>query len=214
MKKEKERERELTLNDISLGKYCEIVSIVQDATLGEADKTIYICNILYEVDISKISMSEALPYINNSIKLLNTDIPTNVNIKDYYILGNRKYRFTTDVSKINLMQFLDFQTYIQEDNTINNYNKILSVFLVPENGFYNDDSYNITELQSLIDKELSITEAYNMGAFFLQQYKRYLRIFQNSLIWEVLTMKGMKWKEKKTILKQIINGDFYHLSLK
>lgn len=210
MKKEKEKERELTLNDISLGKYCEIVSIVQDSTLGEADKTIYICNILYGVDISKISMSEALPYINNSIKLLNTDIPTNVNIKDYYILGNKKYRFTTDVSKINLMQFLDFQAYIQEDNTINNYNKILSVFLVPEGASYNDDSYNITELQSLIDKELSITEAYNMGAFFLQQYKRYLRIFQNSLIWEVLTMKGMKWKEKKAILKQIINGDFYH----
>lgn len=206
----KEKERELTLNDISLGKYCEIVSIVQDSTLGEADKTIYICNILYGVDISKISMSEALPYINNSIKLLNTDIPTNVNIKDYYILGNKKYRFTTDVSKINLMQFLDFQTYIQEDNTINNYNKILSVFLVPEGASYNDDSYNITELQSLIDKELSITEAYNMGAFFLQLYKRYLRIFQNSLIWEVLIMKGMKWKEKKAILKQIINGDFYH----
>lgn len=206
----KEKERELTLNDISLGKYCEIVSIVQDFTLGEADKTIYICNMLYGVDISKISMSEALPYINNSIKLLNTDIPTNVNIKDYYILGNKKYRFTTDVSKINLMQFLDFQTYIQEDNTINNYNKILSVFLVPEGASYNDDSYNITELQILIDKELSITEAYNMGAFFLQLYKRYLRIFQNSLIWEVLTMKGVKWKEKKAILKQIINGDFYH----
>lgn len=210
----KEKERELTLNDISLGKYCEIVSIVQDSTLGEADKTIFICNILYGVDISKISMSEALPYINNSIKLLNTDIPTNTKTEDYYILGNKKYRFTTDISKINLMQFLDFQTYIQEDNTINNYNKILSVFLVPEGASYNDDSYNITELQSLIDKELSIIEAYNMGAFFLQQYKRYLRIFQNSLIWEVLTMKGMKWKEKKAILKQIINGDFYHLSLK
>jgi hypothetical protein len=210
----KEKERELTLNDISLGKYCEIVSIVQDSTLGEADKTIFICNILYGVDISKISMSEALPYINNSIKLLNTDIPTNAKTEDYYILGDKKYRFTTDISKINLMQFLDFQTYIQEDNTINNYNKILSVFLVPEGVSYNDDSYNITELQSLIDKELSITEAYNMGAFFLQQYKRYLRIFQNSLIWEVLTMKGMKWKEKKAILKQIINGDFYHLSLK
>jgi hypothetical protein len=210
----KEKERELTLNDISLGKYCEIVSIVQDSTLGEADKTIFICNILYGVDISKISMSEALPYINNSIKLLNTDIPTNAKTEDYYILGDKKYRFTTDVSKINLMQFLDFQTYIQEDYTINNYNKILSVFLVPENGSYNDDSYNITELQNLIDKELSITEAYNMGAFFLQQYKRYLRIFQNSLIWEVLTIKGMKWKEKKAILKQIINGDFYHLSLK
>jgi hypothetical protein len=159
-------------------------------------------------------MSEALPYINNSIKLLNTDIPTNAKTEDYYILGNKKYRFTTDISKINLMQFLDFQTYIQEDNTINNYNKILSVFLVPEGASYNDDSYNITELQNLIDKELSIIEAYNMGAFFLQQYKRYLRIFQNSLIWEVLTMKGMKWKEKKAILKQIINGDFYHLSLK
>lgn len=206
----KEKERELTLNNISLGKYCEIVSIVQDSTLEEADKTIFICNILYGVDISKISMNEALPYINNSIKLLNTDIPTNAKIQDYYILGNKKYRFTTDVSKIYLMQFLDFQTYIQEDNTINNYNKILSVFLVPEGASYNDDSYNIIELQSLIDKELSITEAYNMGAFFLQQFKRCVRIFQNSLIWEVLTMKGMKWKEKKAILKQIINGDFYH----
>lgn len=200
----------LEWKNISLKTFCEIQSILQDNSLDNEEQIILLMQLLYGVDILKQPISTTKNLINNIYELLSTEIKETI-LHDKYVINGTEYRFDKGLSKISTLQYIDVTGYIQDDNSIYNYNKLLSVFLIPVGHDYND-GYDIEKVQSDIDNYLSITDAISIATFFLKFWRRYIRLSQKSLMWEILKMRKITWKEKKKLLKQLIQiqaGDFY-----
>lgn len=200
----------LNWKNISLKTFCEIQSILKDETLDNEEQIILLMQILYGVDILKQPISTTKNLINNIYELLSTDIKESI-LHDKYIINGTEYRFDKDLSKVSTLQYIDCTGYIQDDNSVYNYNKLLSVFLIPVGHEYNDGSYDLDKVQNDIDNYLSIIDAISIATFFLKFWRRYIKLSQKSLMWEILKMKKITWKEKKKLLREIIQGgDFFH----
>lgn len=199
----------LTWDSVSLKTFCEIQSILTDETLDNEEQIVDIISLLYGVNILNLPISQSKQYINNVYKLLTTDIKESL-VYDKYVIHDTEYYFQKDMGKITTLQFIDCTGYIQEDRSINNYNKILSVFLIPVNHEYSD-GYDIEKTQSDIDNFLSVVDAISIATFFLRYWKRYIKLSQKYLIWEIMKMKKLSWKEKKQMINQLNQaGDFFH----
>lgn len=199
----------LNWKNISLKTFCEIQSILKDDTLDNEEQIILLMQLLYGVDILKQPISTTKNLINNIYELLSTEIKEQV-LLDTYNINGIEYRFDKDLSKISTLQYIDVTGYIQDDNSVYNYNKLLSVFLIPVGHDYND-CYDLEKTQNDIDNYLSITDAISIATFFLKYWKRYIKLSQKYLMWEILKMKKITWKEKKKLLRELIQaGDFYH----
>lgn len=201
-------DKKLEWKNITLKTFCEIQSILKDETLDNEEQIILLMQLLYGIDILKQPISTTKNLINNIYELLSTEIKEQV-LLDTYNINGIEYRFDKDLSKISTLQYIDCTGYIQDDNSIYNYNKLLSIFLIPVGHDYND-GYDIEKTQNDIDNYLSITDAISIATFFLKYWKRYIKLSQKYLMWEILKMKKITWKEKKKLLRELIQaGDFF-----
>lgn len=201
----------LIWDNISLKTFCEIQAIITDDTLDNEEQIVLLLQLLYGIDILHEPISTTKQLISNVYELLSTEMKEQI-LLDTYTINGTEYKFIKDLSKISTLQYLDCTGYLQEDNTIFNYNKLLSVFLIPVGHEYND-GYDMDKVQSDIDNYLPITSVITMSTFFLKFWKRYIKLSQKYLMWEILKMKKITWKEKKKLLKQLVqiqDGDFFH----
>ena len=119
------------------------------------------------------------------ISFLEKELPLkNVKLKYTYILNGRKYDSNINLTMIKTNQFIDFTTYTREKDV--RYEKLLSVFMVPNGHKYND-GYNMKEVQDDI-LQMSIADVQSLAFFMMEQFRAFAVIFQRYLETEMKTM--------------------------
>lgn len=89
---------------------------------------------------------------------------------------------TTDLRKLTTAQYIDFQTLLQADATIE---VLLSCFLVPEGKTY-CDGYDVAELQRALASTLTVPDALALKAFFLRKFRRSMAAILTSCKWALI----------------------------
>lgn len=198
--------------DVSLQQYAQVYNILIEENIPDDEKVCLITQELFNINVLASPLNEVRDKITTVKNLLNTPIEGNNIVNDVYILNGKRYILTNDLSKITTAQYIDYMNYINSGVDINTYNNFLAIFFIPEGHEYND-GYNLNEVKNNIDNYLSIVDATSIAGFFLRYAKRLLKIFQRFLIAEVLKMKGMKLRDKITMIRKIqkaMDGDYSH----
>lgn len=177
--------------DISLGQYTEIYVILTNKDIEEDERLIFLC-MLFDKDILNKPIAEFKTLSTEIMELLKTE-PIKEPIKDKYKLNKTTYILHKDFGTLTTSQFIDFSNYLKDGFELQDYNKILSVFLIPEGETYNNGNYDMKQLQADIDNYLLIVDALTIADFFLRISKVFVVYFQRYLN---NTMKKMK-KENK-----------------
>lgn len=152
-------------NDLTFGQYLEIESIWDSKDSELLDKTVALQSIIFNIDASKISISEFNDKLKE-IEFLKQPIPI-VKVKRSY--GD--YRVIMDIPEITMAQYMDFVNFRETNDKIG----ILSVFLIPKGKEYME-GYSIDEVKDYITNKLSVVDALAMYAFFLRFFQRYIRL--------------------------------------
>lgn len=189
----KKSKKEMSWSDITLEKFHQIQDILAcvdeytEANLVEA---------IYGVDTSNMSITELKQY---GLSFMQSPIKNeNIKLEEKYILNGRRYNSNINLTVIRTSQFNDFTNYAKEDS--NNYEKLLSVFIIPEGHNYND-GYNMREVQDDI-RQLPITVVMSMAFFMTKQLQMFAIIFQSYLAEETKKM-NIPTEEKKKMLEEI-----------
>ena len=191
--------------ELSLKKYNEIKDLYLDTELSDEDRLILQINILFGVDALKLKTSELHKYVNE-MKFLGSKIPK-MKIKKEYQLGNNTYILKKDLRDVTVAQWIDWQNFLKDGSDTDNYANLLSVFFFPKGETEYGDGYDIEQVRSDINNNLSIAEAMSISSFFLLYRKISLLLFllyTKKQILKTPLMKEEKKKVKKEFRKLII----------
>lgn len=160
-------------DSITIEKYYELQDILNDEVDDDITKNVKMVALITDKDESEIwnmDLTEAGEYISKLTFLNKFDIPDHPNMK--FNLPGYQLKVMKDVTKINVAQYVDFQNFIKMPLR-EGMEKILSIFLIPEDHKYNED-YDIIDLQKVIRENISFRVAEGLLSFFLQEYGRLL----------------------------------------
>ena len=184
----KQTKRLTTWSDITLEQYIQMVNVSKQE-LDELENVLELVKIVCGEEVEQLPLAEYKQMINH-INFLSTPIP-DIKPKSKYVIGGKEYVCDLDLSKITGSQYIDYSTYIKQNDGVEGYPNLLSVFLVPKGCKYNDGTYDINELKSNLPNMLFVDV--KAIAFFLQkQYKTLLAI---TVDYSITVMKKMMKKE-------------------
>lgn len=177
----------MTYKDITLKRYVEIVSILTDGNLESDERLIYLC-MLFDNEILSKPITEFKRLTTEISGLLSTE-PSKEPIKNKYKINGTTYKLHKDFGTLTTSQFIDFQNYLKDGFELQDYNKILSVFFIPDGETYNNGKYSIEQVQYDIDNYLTIEQALGIADFFLRISKHFANYFQKYLSKKMKMMK-------------------------
>lgn len=178
-------------DSITIEKYYNIKDILDDETDDDITKNVKLVAVITdkdEDDVWNMDLTQAGEYISRLQFLNKFELPKNPNMK--FNLPGYQLKVMKDVTKINVAQYVDFQNFIKMPLR-EGMEKILSIFLIPEECKYNE-GYDIIDLQKVIRENMSFRVAEGLLSFFLTRYGRSL---VHSLTYCKHQMKKMKDKE-------------------
>lgn len=191
-------------NDITLRQFNNIASYLK---LQDDYTTLNILAEIYpEVDFETISINDFSTSFKDAMSFLNTDIP-HVKLKDTYTLNDTVYKSNFDLTIVSVAQFIDYQNYIKNEKT-NNYENILSIFVIPEGHSYND-GYDLDKAKQDI-KELPMPVIKTAAFFFTIQFAEFLEIFQQYL---EKSIKKMDLPQEQINMKKQLLEELQKISL-
>ena len=159
--------------NISIDKYYYIKDILDDETDDDITKNVKMVAIMLDKDEQEVwdmDMAQAGDYISRLQFLGKFELPKNPNMK--IKLPGYDLVVMKDLTKISVAQYVDFQNFIKMPLR-EGMEKILSIFLIPEDHKYND-GYDIIDLQKVIRENLSFRVAEGLLGFFMEKYGKSL----------------------------------------
>lgn len=192
-------------SEVSISQFIEIQQILL-ADISDPYKSVNLISVLTGMSVDELESLNVNVYsrLNNQLNFLQNKIQS-VTHKDVYKINGTNYILRADVSAISTAQYIDYQSYIKENNPI----KLTSVWLIPEGHSYND-GYDMNKVLNDIST-MSFLDVQAISFFFKKQLAAYILIMKDS------SKKRMK-KEKKSkaeILKMetLYNNTAYCLLL-
>lgn len=177
--------------DMSINQFITLNQTLQ-ADIPETYKTVNVVSILTGISVEEIEKMPITVFtaLKNRLDFLNTDIPK-VKHEDKYNLNGRIYVLNADISSITTAQYIDYQTYIKENNPI----QMMSLWLIPEGHQYND-GYSMEQV--LLDiQDMCFLDVQSI-AFFLQlQFATSILILRDYFKKEMKKAKTPKKDRKK-----------------
>ena len=167
-----------------LQKQAELIALIEGKSVDE---------------ILSLDMSSAAELINkleflNKFELSKRYHPSSI------IIDNKKYNVYTNLANLNVAQFIDYQSFIAQPFR-DSYDKILSIFLIPDGHEYNS-GYDILEVQEAIRTKLSWLEIQNLLNFILV---RYVDSYNHSLAYLTKKVRKEKNPQKKMEMERNLN---------
>ena len=167
-----------------LQKQAELIALIEDKSVDE---------------ILSLDMSSAAELINkleflNKFELSKRYHPSSI------IIDNKKYNVYPNLANLNVAQFIDYQSFIAQPFR-ESYDKILSIFLIPDGHEYNS-GYDILEVQKVIRTKLSWLEIQNLLNFILV---RYVDSYNHSLAYLTKKVRKEKNPQKKMEMERNLN---------
>lgn len=194
-------------NKLTIGKYLELVEIIEDDTLADIDRNVEIIALL---DDKEVDVIYDLPLTEFNEKIQMTSFlyeePKPLQVSTVYKLGDMELEACLNLNDLTTAQFIDYQTYVKDDKKLV---ELLSVFLIPKGHKYNKD-YDIIEVQKVIRDNMPVTQAMGLSAFFLLLSKSLLKA---SLTYSIKKLKKMMRKEKDMKKKEMMKQAIHNLQL-
>lgn len=194
-------------NKLTIGKYLELVEIIEDDTLADIDRNVEIIALL---DDKEVDVIYDLPLTEFNEKIQMTSFlyeePKPLQVSTVYKLGDMELEACLNLNDLTTAQFIDYQTYVKDDKKLV---ELLSVFLIPKGHKYNKD-YDIVEVQKVIRDNMPVTQAMGLSAFFLLLSKSLLKA---SLTYSIKKLKKMMRKEKDMKKKEMMKQAIHNLQL-
>ena len=160
-------------DSITIEKYYELQDILNDEVDDDITKNVKMVALITDKDENEIwdmDLTQAGEYISKLTFLNKFDIPDHPNMK--FNLPGYQLKVMKDVTKINVAQYVDFQNFIKMPLR-EGMEKILSIFLIPEDHKYNE-GYDIIDLQKVIRENMSFRVAEGLLSFFIEKYGKLL----------------------------------------
>lgn len=182
---------------LSIGKYLQI----QDALKGEGDEIekeamlVSILNDMEVEDVLEMPLTKFGEYVSKT-KFLTEEPVARQNPPTKFKINGVCYEVMLDVRKMNVSQFIDYQTYLKDSTKIV---EIMSVFIIPEGKEYND-GYDIIEVQNIIRENINIIDAISLAFFFRSWFQALYKVTLESSIKKLKKM--MKKEKNPEIMKQ------------
>lgn len=160
--------------EITIGQFNELQQILS-ADIPEDYRTLNCISLLTNESTEFIGSLPLTKFqiLCNQLNFITLTIPK-VKHKTLYIINGRKYNLRCDVSQISTAQYIDYQSYIKENDII----KLLSLWLIPEGHSYND-GYDIQRVMMDCNDMLFI-DANAVGFFLRLQLAAYILILKDS----------------------------------
>lgn len=194
-------------NKLTIGKYLELVEIIEDDTLADIDRNVEIIALL---DDKEVDVIYDLPLTEFNEKIQMTSFlyeePKPLQVSTVYKLGDMELEACLNLNDLTTAQFIDYQTYVKDNSKLV---ELLSVFLIPKGHKYNKD-YDIVEVQKVIRDNMPVTQAMGLSAFFLLLSKSLLKA---SLTYSIKKLKKMMRKEKDMKKKEMMKQAIHNLQL-
>ena len=150
--------------------YFKILDILEDKNLTGLEESVELVSAITGMptdEIYNMTLDES-GKLFCQLKFLNSfDLIPNYNPK-YIKLPSFKIKIMKDVTNMTVSQYIDYQQFVLLPLR-EGYDKLLSIFLIPEGCKYND-GYDIVELQKEIREGLSWREVQTLLNFFMKKY--------------------------------------------
>lgn len=198
--------------DLPLAKYLKTLEIFNDASLSDLDKNIEILAIYADTTVDSILklrpdvVEEYFVEMSNSIssyKSSNSKRPKKIKIND------QVYTINYNIGKLNMAQYIDFQQIIVKKNYLENLPALLSIFIIPKGHKYNDD-YDIIELRSILENNITLDEA--LSIIFFSKMKS-ISLIKLKLLYYRSMLKIMRWTTKDKQTKEMLRMTENQLSM-
>lgn len=167
-----------------LQKQAELIALIEDKSVDE---------------ILSLDMSAAAELINKLEFLKKFELSKRYHPSSI-IIDNKKYNVYTNLANLNVAQFIDYQSFVAQPFR-ESYDKILSIFLIPDGHEYNS-GYDILEVQKVIRTKLSWLEIQNLLNFILV---RYVDSYNHSLAYLTKKVRKEKNPQKKMEMERNLN---------
>ena len=152
---------------------------------------------LFGYDLTKLRFDDFQKKWNN---IQTMRISTSPGAKKIYKVGNRRFKACLNQLKLTAGQFIDYQTYV----TNNNLKGILSVILLPqERKFFGwktkkyNDGYDIIELQEYLYSNMTMYDVNELSAFFLTWSTKLLKTMKDYSIKRLVRKRKQQQANKK-----------------
>ena len=182
--------------------YFKILDILEDKNLTGLEESVELVSAITGIpteEIYNMTLDES-GKLFCQLKFLNKfDLIPNYNHK-YIKLTSFKIKIMKDVTNMTVSQYIDYQQFVLLPLR-EGYDKLLSIFLIPEGCKYND-GYDIVELQKEIREGLSWREVQTLLNFFM---KRYLESILHTL--KSFNQAMLKEKNPERRIQMKVNRD-------
>lgn len=187
--KTKDGDKEISMvnswEEMTISQFIEIQQILF-ADISDTYKSVNLVSVLTGISVDELEDYNVNLYsrLNNQLNFLHNQVPT-VNHKDVYEVNGTKYILKADLTNISTAQYVDYQSYLQENNPV----KLASVWLIPE-GYQYNDGYDMNKVWNDIS-QMKLIDIKAISFFFKKQLAAFILIMKGS------SKKRMK-KEKKS----------------
>lgn len=188
----------MNYNTLPMGKYQRIINVLKN-TKDDIDAHIGILAIIYEKsedEIGDLPLEEYMK-MSESVSFLLQPMPKfKARAKDKYVIGDMVLIPVKDVKKFTAAQYIDYQTFLKEENRMV---ELVSTLLVPKGCTYGN-GYDMTDVYDAVEM-MPVSDVAELSAFFLKKFQQSINY---SLICLELQLKmTTRRKERKEILKAV-----------
>lgn len=178
-------------NDMSISLWREIRETLEDmGEAGELEVQVALISLLSGMEEDEIRNLPLKEYSDMAAKtrfLIQQPNVKAVRPRNLTING-KKYDLVDDVKDLTTGQYIDYQTYMQDNEDFKNLAKVLSVFIVPKGKGYNE-GYDVEDVIRELDEHLSIQIALGVCFFFREKYRSWLNLMQASFKRKMMRMR-------------------------
>lgn len=191
----------MTWKDITLLQYEDIRQTLADDSMTQESKLARIVSIvldteLYDIPLNK--MAGALEEVNKLVALP----PKQAKTKKKYEINGKIYRLT-DMNNLTMAQFMDFQELSKQPDS--NVNKIVAIFLIPEDKETYNKGYDLDEVYNDI-WSMNVEDALGIVGFIVGVSMKKYKTSLIYLLLQTLTDKTIKWETRKKLAKNLWTG--------
>lgn len=186
------KENKKSWYDVTLAQFNALQEInnIED----ETERMFQMAEVIFGQDVSDMPLPEFAKKVGE-LTFLQEEVPI-ITLPKKIVINDRKYYIDCLLGHITTAQYVDYQNH----SVTGEFNKMLSVFIIPSGHTYNDGYDMLQVMNDLLD--LPVPIAYSAAFFFAKQFKLFMKIFRRYSI-KQLKKTNLTKEEKEAIEKMV-----------
>lgn len=157
--------------DLTIGKFMDVTELLEEYANDDTDLVVNLIALLSDKDIDDVERMPLAEFNKcvRSLSFLKDKPKTNGRIPSKITINGRRCRVEKDCFSVSAGQYIDLRGYLKSlDDLTKNLDRILTVFIIPEDAEGYGEGYDLNEFAKEIRDNVGIELASTMSAFFLR----------------------------------------------